>query len=230
MSTSLSTGYSLRTFSSSDAKGGAKIGAATTAVLFTEFQNEFATEKGKLHADVAPCMKETDMLNKAVKVAADARASGAKVMHTAITFSEDSSDNPNKGLGILGGCHKGKLFVRGSWNADFCDPMKPQEGDVVIDGKRGLDTFPGSDLEAQLKANGIETLAIAGFLTNCCCESTMRTAFEKGFNVITLTDCMAATSVAGHKAATEGTFGMFSTPMTADEFSAQLNPPVLARS
>ncbi len=59
----------------------------------------------------------------------------------------------------------------------------------MVKGKKGLDAFPGSDLEDQLKANGIETVAIGGFLTNCCVESTMRTAYEKGFNVITLTDC-----------------------------------------
>jgi nicotinamidase-related amidase len=37
---------------------------------------------------------------------------------------------------------------------------------------------------------------LAGFLTNCCVESTMRVAYEKGYNVITLTDCTAATSPA----------------------------------
>ena len=39
---------------------------------------------------------------------------------------------------------------------------------------------PGTNLEALLKENGIETLALCGFLTNCCVESSMRTAYEKG--------------------------------------------------
>ena len=70
--------------------------------------------------------------------------------------------------------------------------------------------------------NNIETVCLAGFLTNCCVESTMRSAYEKGFNVVTLTDCTAATSAAGQKAATDGTFGMFSTPMAAEELKAKL--------
>ena len=37
-----------------------------------------------------------------------------------------------------------------------------------------------TNLEALLKENGIETLALSGFLTNCCVESSMRTAYEKG--------------------------------------------------
>ena len=101
--------------------------------------------------------------------------------------------------------------------------MSPAEGDVVVKGKKGLDAFPNTTLEAELVARGIETVVLCGFLTNCCVESTMRTAYEKGFNVITLSDCCAATSEEGQKAAIEGTFGMFSKTMTAEEFKAELS-------
>ena len=101
--------------------------------------------------------------------------------------------------------------------------MKPNDGDLIVKGKKGLDAFPNTDLEALLVSKGIETVALGGFLTNCCVESTMRTAYEKGFNVITLTDCTAATSDEGQKAAVNGTYGMFSSPMTKDEFLAKLN-------
>merc|ERR1711874_355481 len=50
----------------------------------------------------------------------------------------------------------------------------------------------------------------------------MRTAFEKGFNVVTLTDCTATTTLQGQKAAVEGTYGMFSTPMSASDLVAKL--------
>ena len=50
----------------------------------------------------------------------------------------------------------------------------------------------------------------------------MRTAYEKGFNVVTLTDCTATTSPEGQAAATGGTYGMFSAPMTGDEFASRL--------
>ena len=46
--------------------------------------------------------------------------------------------------------------------------MTPKDGDVVVKGKKGLDAFPGTTLEEELKARGIETVALAGFLTNCC--------------------------------------------------------------
>lgn len=211
-----------RTFAAAEAKGGIDIDPAKTAVLCIEYQNEFTTEGGKLHDSVKDVMASTNMMENSVDVCEAARKAGAKVFHAPISFADDASDNPNKGLGILGGCAEGKLFTAGTWNADFSEKMAPKEGDVVVQGKKGLDAFPGTDLEEKLKANGIETIALGGFLTNCCVESTMRTAYEKGFNVVTLTDCMATQTEEGQAGATGGTFGMFSTPMTAADFKAKL--------
>jgi len=211
-----------RVFAPENAKGGSQIKPSTVAVLFIEYQNEFCAEGGKLYPAVKDCLQETNMIEKSVMVAEKARARGVKVMHAPIDFSEDGSDNPNKGLGILAGCANDKLFTRGTWNAEFFQPMAPQYGDIVVKGKRGLDAFPGTDLEELLVGYGIETIALCGLLTNCCVESTMRTAYEKGFNVITITDCTATTSAEGQTAATTGTYGMFSEPITAKEFMERL--------
>ena len=211
-----------RTFTSAEAKGGKDIAAAKTALVMIEYQNEFATEGGKLHGAVKGVMEETNMLANSADVCAKAREKGCKIIMTPIKFKEDMSNNPNKGLGILAGCAGDKLFVEGTWNSEFCESMKPQEGDLVCQGKHGLDAFPGTDLEELLVKNGIETVVLGGFLTNCCVESTMRTAYEKGFNVVTLTDCTAATSAEGQAWATGGTYGMFSSPMTKDDFIAKL--------
>merc|ERR1711977_282112 len=188
------------TFSASDAKGGADIVPKKTALVAIEFQNEFTAAGGKLHDAVKGVMQETGMLAKAAKAAADVRAAGGVVIHVPIMFKADASDNPNKGVGILAGCAKDSLFTEKTWNTEFCAEMAPKEGDLVVKGKKGL----------------------GGFLTNCCVESTMRTACEKGYNTVTLTDGCATTSAEGHAAATGGTFGMFSAPMTAAEFSAKI--------
>merc|ERR1712087_227284 len=213
---------SSRVFSPAEAKGGDAVVPQKTAIVLIEYQNEFTTEGGKLHPAVKDVMDSTGMLKKSAEVATAGRKAGCKIFHAAITFAEDGSDNPNKRLGILAGCFNGKLFTEGTWNADFCDSMKPESGDILVTGKRGLDCFPNTDLEAQLKLNGIETVVLGGFLTNCCVESTMRTAYEKGFNVITLIDCTATTSKTGQTAATSETFGMFSQPLTAAEFLSKL--------
>jgi len=167
-------------------------------------------------------MASNNMLENSSCLATDLRKLSVKVFHAPITFAPDGHDNPNKHLGILAGCSNDKLFVRGTWNAQICESMAPQPEDILIAGKNGLSAFPNTDLEEQLKAYDIETLAIGGFMANCCVESTMREACEKGFNVITLTDCVATTSIAGNKAAIEITYPFFSTPMNAASFLANL--------
>lgn len=194
-----------------------------TALVLIEYQNEFASPGGKLHESVKDTMARTGMLSKSVAVVNKARTAGVKIFHAPISFAEDDSDNPNKGLGILAGCAKDQLFRHGTWNAAICDVMKPDEAtDVVIRGKKGLDAFPDTDLEERLKEYNIETVVLGGFLANCCVESTMRTAYEKGFHVMTLTDCTAATTEEGLRASIDGTWRMFSMPLNANEFMSML--------
>jgi len=50
----------------------------------------------------------------------------------------------------------------------------------------------------------------------------MRTGHERGYDVITLTDCTAATSVEEHDNAISYDYPMFSKPMTADALIEEL--------
>ena len=195
---------------------------ATTAVVFIEFQNEFTSEGGVFHPAVSAVMAETHMLDNARTVAERARKRGAAIMHAPIMFAEGYGEISARASGILKGIIDGKAFRKGSWGAAIVDSMAPAEGDIVIEGKRGLDTFASTNLDFILRSKGIKTVALAGFLTNCCVESTMRTAYEHGFDVVTLVDCVAATSADEHRNAIKYDFPMFSRPMPSAEFLAQL--------
>jgi nicotinamidase-related amidase len=195
---------------------------ATTALVLIEYQNEFTTEGGVLHGAVSAVMKETNMLANTVRVASDARKKGATIMHAPITFAPGYGELTRHPYGILKGVVDGKAFIRGSWGAAIVDALAPADGDIVIEGKRGLDTFASTNLDFILRSKGIKTVALGGFLTNCCVESTMRTAYEHGFDVITLTDCLAGTSVEEHRNAIKYDYPMFSRPMPSTEFLAHL--------
>jgi nicotinamidase-related amidase len=188
---------------------------ATTAVVLIEYQNEFTTDGGALHGAVAEVMDKTNMLANTADVVAAARAAGATIMHAPITFAAGYNELSKHPYGILKGVVDGSAFVKGSWGAAIIDSLAPQEGDIVVEGKRGLDTFASTNLDFILRSKGITTIVLGGFLTNCCVESTMRTGYENGYQVITLTDCTAATSVAEHENAISYDYPMFSKPMTA---------------
>jgi nicotinamidase-related amidase len=189
----------------------------TTALLLIEFQNEFATPGGVLHPAVAGVMAKNNMLSNTAALVAAARAKGVTILHAPITFAEGYGELTKHPYGILKGVVDGKAFVKGTWGAAICDPLAPQKGDIVIEGKRGLDAFASTNVDFILRSKGIKTVIIGGFLTNCCVESSMRTAYEHGFEVITLTDCCAATSQEEHDNALKYDFKMFSKPMNSGD-------------
>jgi nicotinamidase-related amidase len=69
---------------------------------------------------------------------------------------------------------------------------------------------------------GITTIVLGGFLTNCCVESTMRTGYEHGYQVLTLTGCTAASSPEQYDNAIAYDFRMFSQPTTSEDFIGEL--------
>jgi ureidoacrylate peracid hydrolase len=196
---------------------------ATTAVVLIEYQNEFTTDGGVLHGAVAEVMDKTNMLENTHHVVEAARAAGATIMHAPITFAAGYNELSKHPYGILKGVVDGSAFVKGSWGAAIVDSLTPQDGDIVVEGKRGLDTFASTNLDFILRSKGITTIILGGFLTNCCVESTMRSGYENGYQVITLSDCTAATSVAEHENAISYDYPMFSKPMTAAEVIAQFS-------
>jgi len=194
----------------------------TTAIVLIEFQNDFTSPGGVFHDAVKDVMAKTGMLANTVAVTKAAREAGVSLMHTPITFAEGYGELTGHPYGILKGVVDNRAFRKGSWGAAIVDALKPQEGDIVIEGKRGLDAFPSTNLDFILRSKGIRTVVLAGFLTNCCVESTMRSAYERGFDVITLKDCTATVSQEAQDMAFAHNFGMFSRPMTHDELLDQL--------
>ncbi|MEZ4370128.1 MAG: cysteine hydrolase [Polyangiaceae bacterium] len=199
-----------------------KLDPKTTAIVLIEYQNEFTSDGGVLHGAVAGVMEKTNMLANTVKLVDEARKKGATIMHAPITFAPGYGELTRHPYGILKGVVDGKCFVKGTWGAEIIDDLKPQEGDIVIEGKRGLDTFASTNIDFILRSKGIQTVVLGGFLTNCCVESTMRTAYEHGFEVITLVDCTAATSQEEYENALKYDFQMFSKPMPSSELLAHL--------
>ena len=193
-----------------------------TALVLIEYQNDFTSKGGTLHDAVKGVMDKSNMLQNTVETVKKARAAGCTIVHAPITFVEGYGELSSEPYGILKGVVDSKSFRKGSWGAEIVDDLKPQPGDIVVEGKRGLCGFASTNLDFILRSRGIETIALGGFLTNCCVESTMRTGYEKGYEVITLSDCVAATSTEEHENAIRFDYPMFSQPMSADEFTAGL--------
>jgi ureidoacrylate peracid hydrolase len=122
----------------------------------------------------------------------------------------------------LKGVVDSQSFRKGSWGAEIVDVLAPEAPDIVVEGKRGLCGFATTNLDFILRSRGITDIALGGFLTNCCIESTMRTGYEKGYKMVTLTDCTATVSAEEQAFAVAKNFPMFSRPLDHKTFLAEL--------
>jgi nicotinamidase-related amidase len=95
--------------------------------------------------------------------------------------------------------------------------------DIVIDKYRyGAFACPAGALKRALEAHGIETLVIAGTLTNCCCDSTARDGNMLGYRILFLADATATRTDEEHNAALLLTCLNFADVRMADEVLALL--------
>lgn len=195
----------------------------TTALLLIEFQNDFVSEGGVQHEAVAGVMAQTNMLANSRALVDEARARGVTILHAPIAFAEGYPEVPSAPYGILAGIVAAQAFRKDTWGSRIADEMAPAADDIVVEGKRGLDCFASTNLDFILRHCGVTDLAIAGFLTNCCVESTMRSAYERGYRVVTLTDCTATLSPEEQRAAIEKNFPMFSRPLDHKAWLGELD-------
>src|SRR5262249_40650405 len=110
-----------------------------TALVLIEFQNDFTTEGGALHGAVKDVMKSTDRLTKTADTVKKARELGVTIVHSPIMFAKGYREITDHPYGILKGVVDTNAFVKGEWGAEICDTLQPQSGDIVVEGKRGLD-------------------------------------------------------------------------------------------
>ena len=104
-------------------------------------------------------------------------------------------------------------------------PLEALAGDTRIKKiKYSAFTHGSSDLDARLKARGIDTLLIAGTATNVCCESTARDAMMLDYKVIMLSDGTATWTEEEHAGALNTFMMFFGDVMSSDEAITRLAP------
>jgi ureidoacrylate peracid hydrolase len=103
--------------------------------------------------------------------------------------------------------------------------LEPVGGDLRVRKTTYSAFMPGSsDLDAQLKARGIDTVLITGTATNVCCESSARDAMLRDYRVAMISDGNATWTDEEH-AGTLNTFAIFfGDVMTTDEALARIVP------
>jgi nicotinamidase-related amidase len=79
------------------------------------------------------------------------------------------------------------FFQRGSHGWELHPEVASRPRDLLVE-KTLPGSFTNTPLEAWLRQRGIDTVAIAGYMTHMCCDTTAREAVHRGFQVESLSD------------------------------------------
>lgn len=124
----------------------------------------------------------------------------------------------------------GRALIRGEYGHDIVDELSPQHSDIMID-KPGYSAFHATDLDHILRARRIETLVFTGVTTDVCVHSTLRSAIDRGYDCVTISDATACHDPAIQRAMLDliaGEANIFGEVITADALCAALDEPVFA--
>ncbi len=161
-----------------------------TALVLIGYQNDYFAEDGILHGVIESSTES--VLKNTLSVIRALEKTDALIITTPINFTPDYSELIDP-VGILQVIKEAGAFKAKTSGAGTI-PEILEFGDRIIEipGKRGLNAFASTNLDKVLKKHGITTIALAGAITSICIDSTGRAAFEKGYKVIQLSDCISS--------------------------------------
>ncbi|MBN1177465.1 MAG: cysteine hydrolase [Dehalococcoidales bacterium] len=81
--------------------------------------------------------------------------------------------------------------IRGTWDADIIDELKPTENDHIV-VKRRDSAFQDTELDLWLRSISADTLIFTGVDSIICVENTLTDAFNIGYDVILIEDAVAS--------------------------------------
>jgi len=112
--------------------------------------------------------------------------------------------------------------VRGTWDAEIIDELRPTEDDHIVI-KRRDSAFQDTEFELWLKSVGADTVIYAGIDTCICVENSLREGFNKGYDVILVEDAVASSWQELHQATLEKVKGSFGLVLTTEQLIDMLH-------
>ncbi len=88
-------------------------------------------------------------------------------------------------------------FQKGSRGWEIHEDVLKRDHDIIIE-KNLPGSFTGTQLESYLLENDVKKVAICGYMTQMCCDTTARQAMHRGFDVEFLDDATGTRDVSNY--------------------------------
>jgi len=167
-----------------------------TALLVIDMQDEFV----KPHWTPFWVPDATSIAKRVRRLVDFCRTSKIPVIFTAFARTHSYLDRPKSGV-FMSNRYRGKVPDDPACFRDgrIWHELSPLPDELVIH-KPSYGAFYDTPLESILKNLGRDTVIICGTLTNFCCGTTARQAYERGFKVVVGSDLTATDDRGLHEA------------------------------
>lgn len=209
-----------------------RIPAAKTAIVLIEAQNDFLSPGGTMYAHIKEQLAKRNVIANLRHLLEEARGK-VKIMYVPFHPFEKGFPELKPGGPATEGLRGIEMEMEAEWGIgawlkgtpgpEIIEALTPQEGDIVVEGKKTLDAFHSTALDYLLRANEIEYVAFVGFHTNWCVESSARSAYDKGYRVIVIGDCTGTDTQPEQDYAETYIFPKIGAVMTAIQFLEALD-------
>jgi len=193
-----------------------------SALVVVDLQNGFMAPGQP--AEIGPAREIVPNVNR---LAAATRAAGGTVVWIKNTVTPESEAAWTVWLGNFAradwGARMRQAFTPGDFGHALYPTLEVEPGDLTVLKHRFSAFVQGSsNLDAILRARGIDTIVVVGTATNVCCESTARDAMMMNYKVHFIADANACRTDEEQNATLAIVMVMFGDVRTTDEMIALL--------
>jgi nicotinamidase-related amidase len=160
----------------------------TTALLVMDMQSGIV--------DMVPDDKEA-LLTRTAKLLDAARKASVRVVYVVVGFRAGYPEVSPRNASFAPIRESGR-FAAGSAGTEIHPALAPRAEEVVVT-KHRVSAFAGTDLDMILRANGIETLVLAGIATSGVILSTTRQAADADYRLVIVEDACADRDAEVHR-------------------------------
>ena len=173
------------------------------ALVVVDMQNDYCHARGVYSRNDLKCFDMQNVVAATTKAATECKRRGIPVIYLRMAWNTDASGFPiDAGLIV----EQSRPFIRseglrrGTWGVEVMEELPPP--DYVVDKTR-YSGFHNTGLEALLRGLQVETIYLAGVITNMCVEATARDAFHRDFRFAVMSDCVSGFNRKLHEASLE---------------------------
>jgi ureidoacrylate peracid hydrolase len=196
-----------------------------TTLLVIDPVNDFLSEGGADWQQTKRTVRMNDVIGHLKLAIGGARERAIPVLFAPMAYTEEdyADERLQRRSGINRYMFERRMFLAGSWGADFHPELRPRDDEPVLLPHKGVDVFE-TDLPEHLDRLGTTDLVIAGMTANLCCESTGRRAMERGYDVTFLSNAIGASNVPAYEASIRVNYPLIANAvMDVEEWLATLD-------